>query len=59
MNAVLKRNPMIVPTAPVRKITSACDIWTDQIRNRTWTTVEFCIAKIMPNRMKNSAEDQF
>ena len=26
---------MIVPTAPVRKITSACDIWTDQIRKGT------------------------
>jgi len=52
LNAVPKRNPMIVPTAPVRKITSACDIWTDQTRNRTWTTVEFCIAKMMPNRSR-------
>ena len=49
LNAVPKRNPMIVPTAPVRKITSACDIWTDQTRNRTSTTVEFCIAKMIPN----------
>ena len=42
LNAVPKRNPMIVPTAPVRKITSACDIWTDQtcIRNsnRLWVS---------------------
>jgi hypothetical protein len=52
LNAVLKRNPMIVPTAPVRKITNACDIWTDQTRNRTSTTVEFCIAKMMPNRIR-------
>jgi hypothetical protein len=43
---------MLVPTAPVRKITSACDIWTDQTRNRTSTTVEFCIAKMMPNRSR-------
>jgi hypothetical protein len=52
LNAVPKRNPMIVPTAPVRKITSACDIWTDQTRNRTSTTVEFCIAKMMKNRSR-------
>jgi hypothetical protein len=52
LNAVPKRNPMIVPTAPVRKITSACDIWTDQTRNRTSTTVEFCIAKMIPNRSR-------
>ena len=33
-----EEKPDDVPTAPVRKITSA---WhrTDQIRNRTWTTV--------------------
>jgi hypothetical protein len=52
LNAVPKRNPMIVPTAPVRKITSAWDIWTDQTRNRTSTTVEFCIAKMRPNRSR-------
>ena len=52
LNAVPKRNPMIVPTMPVRKITSACDIWTDQTRYRTSTTVEFCIAKMMPNRSR-------
>jgi hypothetical protein len=52
LNAVPKRNPMIVPTEPVRKITSACDIWTDQTRNRTSTTVEFCIAKMMKNRSR-------
>ena len=32
LNAVPKRNPMIVPTAPVRKITSACGI------NQRWRT---------------------
>ena len=52
LNAVPKRNPMIVPTKPVRKITSACDIWTDQTRYRTSTTVEFCIAKMIPNRSR-------
>ena len=52
LNAVPKRNPMIVPTVPVRKITSAWDIWTDQTRNRTSTTVEFCIAKMIPNRSR-------
>ena len=52
LNAVPKRNPIVVPTAPVRKITSAWDIWTDQTRNRTSTTVEFCIAKMIPNRSR-------
>jgi hypothetical protein len=45
-------------TAPVRKITSACDIWTDQTRNRTSTTVEFA-SRNDEEQEQNPAEDQF